>query len=66
MKVFVNDKELNVSDNATVTDVLVECGIDPKGIAVAVNDKVVAQSALGSTRINPCDRIIVIKAFYGG
>lgn len=66
MKIFINDKEFQFDRSVTLAEALAGCGVELKGIAVAVNDKVVAQSAHDSTALSDGDRIIVIKAFYGG
>ena len=66
MKVTVNKKAVELPDGATVADALAAVAIEPKGIAVALNDTVVPKDRLSVTTLADSDRILIIKAFYGG
>jgi len=52
----------------TVAELVAALGIDParRGLAVAVNAKMVPRAAWGETRVSPGDRIEVVKPLAGG
>ena len=66
MKVTVNNKAVELPDGATLAEALTAVAIEPRGIAVALNDTVVPKDKLVATPLSESDRILVIKAFYGG
>ena len=66
MKVTVNNKAVELPDGATLAEALTAVAIEPRGIAVALNDTVVPKDKLVATPLSDSDRILVIKAFYGG
>lgn len=66
MKVTVNNKAVELPDRATLSDALTAVAIEPRGIAVALNDTVVPKDKLTVTPLSESDKILVIKAFYGG
>lgn len=53
---------------ATVYGLLVSKAIDPdnKGIAVALNGKVLSRAAWTDTPLTPGDRVEIVTAFAGG
>ena len=67
MNVFINRKEYTLPEGATVFDALQAVqNITLKGIAVALNNDVVASTDWESTTLNDSDKITIIRAFYGG
>ncbi|MCI9285504.1 MAG: sulfur carrier protein ThiS [Muribaculaceae bacterium] len=66
MNVTINDKPLTLHDDATLLDGLRQMDIEPAGIATAVNGKVVPSAARETHRLSEGDKIVIIKAFYGG
>ena len=67
MNIQVNDQPQTVAEAATLTDLLAALGhAGRKGIAVAVNDAVVARSAWPACRLAEGDRVLVIQATQGG
>lgn len=68
MKVFVNDKVIDVGDGADLIKVLktVDVAPDQRGIAVAVNDRVVRRTDWVGHRLEAGDRVEVIQATQGG
>lgn len=66
MDITINDKTISVAESATLQQVLEAEGINPTGIATAVNNDVISRDKRSSHVLNPGDRIIIIKAFYGG
>lgn len=66
MIVTLNDKQLVLQGGASLHDALVLAGIPAVGVATAVNDKVVPAGERDQWKLNEGDRILIIKAFYGG
>ena len=68
MRIFVNEKAVDVGDNADLVSVLRQVEIEPdrRGIAVAVNDRVVRRSDWKNHPVEVGDRIEVIQATQGG
>lgn len=66
MKIYVNDKEMELAPGATVADALRAVSAPERGIAAALNGKVVPAAERGETALADGDKILVIKAFYGG
>jgi sulfur carrier protein len=67
MKVVVNGSERELRTGVTVAEMLEQLGLGGRdGIAVAVNDNVVARSRLGEHRVEDGDTIEVIQAVSGG
>lgn len=65
MKVTVNDAEVILDGQATVTDLLARLGFPDKGIAVAVNWAVLPRSEWDSP-VPPDARVEVVTAVQGG
>jgi len=65
MKVIVNDEEMQVDDQSTVTSLLERLGIPDKGIAVAVDWAVVPRSDWHRT-LSDGARLEVVTAVQGG
>ena len=65
MKVIVNDEEMQVDDQSTVTSLLELLGIPDKGIAVAVDWAVVPRSDWHRT-LSDGARLEVVTAVQGG
>lgn len=66
MNITINGKDITLTDGASVADALEAAGIEPKGIAIALNDIVVPKDRIAATILSESDRILIIKAFYGG
>jgi sulfur carrier protein len=65
MTVVVNNKETE-TQCATLAELLESLGMPEKGVAVAVNNVVVARTQWQLFRLEPLQRITVLKAFCGG
>jgi len=65
MRVTVNDEEMQVDDQVTVTALLERLGIPEKGIAVAVDWAVVPRSRW-DTALSDGARVEVVTAVQGG
>lgn len=66
MNVEINNKPIQLTDEATLTDALIAAEIATIGIATAVNGKVISAASRTDTKLNDGDKILVIKAFCGG
>lgn len=66
MKVLINDVDLDLPDGATLADALQAKEIEAKGIATALNGKVVPAVLRDKKVLADGDKIVIIKAFYGG
>ena len=66
MEITLNNAPATVADDATVATLVAAQGSDGKGIAVAVNDTIVTRAKWGETPLREGDRVVLIKAAYGG
>lgn len=66
MKATVNGEPREVPDGATVGTLLTMLGAEPRGIAVARNERVVRSAEYDSDPIAEGDRIEIIRAVAGG
>jgi sulfur carrier protein len=49
-----------------VVELLAEMGVEPRGVAVALNGEVVRRSLWEVTQIQPSDRVEIVTAVAGG
>ncbi len=66
MTVKINDITLNLPDGSSLQDAINAKEIVTKGIATAVNGKVIPATDRESHTLIDGDDIVIIKAFYGG
>lgn len=66
MNITVNDKKMEVPDYTSLQGALNLAGIDPEGIATALNGEVVQLVDRDSTILKDGDSVLVIQPFYGG
>jgi sulfur carrier protein len=66
MRTMVNGKALDVAERATLADLIAQLALDSRGIAIAVNDAVIARSRYAELTLHEDDRIEVIHAVAGG
>ncbi len=67
MVIIVNDKETNVTDNISVTELLQMKGLDSlSGLAVAINETIVSQKSWTSTFLKDQDNVLIVTATAGG
>lgn len=66
MNVTVNGVPIALPEGSTLLDAMQAKEIVPKGIATAVNDTVIPAVRRGDVVLNEGDKIVIIKAFYGG
>ena len=66
MKIKVNSKPCELPDNSNISIAIRELDINPAGIALAVNGKVVPKNEYETHILCDSDEMVIIKAFYGG
>lgn len=66
MKLVVNGESREMPGAPTVADLAADLGTGPGGVAVAVNDEVIARSAWSTTALGDGDRVEVLGAMQGG
>lgn len=66
MNVTINDVSISLPQGATLRQALEVKDVKPQGIATAVNGKVIAATMRENTVLSDGDKIVIIKAFYGG
>ena len=66
MKLTVNSKETEVKDGCTVAEFTIQLALPEKGIAIAINNKMVPRTEWAERILQPNDNLVVIKAACGG
>lgn len=66
MKVQVNNKEVELSPSATITQLTTEMGLPTQGIAIAVNNKMIPRTDWDGFSLQENDKLVIIKAACGG
>lgn len=66
MNVVVNGEARVLHDASTVAELATALDAGPRGVAVAVNDEVVARSAWTTTTLSDGDRVEVLGPMQGG
>jgi len=68
MKVFVNEKVTEIGEPADLVRVLRSVDVEPerRGIAVAVNERVIRRAEWTRYTVSAGDRIEIIQATQGG
>ena len=64
--ITVNGEQRHLQEETTVAALLVELNLNPVGVAVAINMKVVPRSEHQHRTISTGDRVDVIRAVGGG
>lgn len=65
MNIKINSKQTQTCA-ATLQDLAVELGLPPKGVAVAVSNRIVPRTEWNSTPVTEGCDIVIIKAVCGG
>ena len=65
MKIKFNKKETEVNAT-TLSELAAELSLPEKGVAVAVNNRMVTRADWNQTEVKEGDNIVVIKAVCGG
>ena len=65
MIVFVNNKKTDIQ-YATLAELVASQNLPEKGVAVAVDNEMIPRSQWETFRLEPSQRITILKAFCGG
>jgi len=66
VRIFVNSKETETPDGATVQQLIEQLGLGQKRVAVEVNAQLAAKSEWNSVVLKPGDRVEVVSFVGGG
>lgn len=66
MKLTVNSKETETKDGCTITGLAAQLALPEKGVAIAVNNKMIPRTEWAERILQPNDNLVVIKAACGG
>jgi sulfur carrier protein len=66
MKVTVNGEDHALPNGSTVSDLVESMGLEPRGVAVAVNREVVSKSEWQEFELSEGQRIEILRAVQGG
>lgn len=66
MRVVLNDEALDLAEGTTLGQLLVTLEQDKPGVAVALNQQVVARSQWSVQQLTPNDNITLFHAIAGG
>ncbi len=65
--IYINDKSHPFEKEGSLSELFQSLNMDiTKGIAVALNNKVIPRAEWGNNSVNKNDKIILIKATQGG
>ncbi len=62
----VNDKNKKVFQDSTISQLVEQLNIQTNGIAIAVNNNVVAKTNWNTSTLSENDTILIIKSTQGG
>ena len=66
VELTVNGKKLEAADGATITALLEELGINPLGVAVQLNQRIIKRELHESTALQAGDTLEIITFMAGG
>ncbi len=64
--IFLNNQTKTISQATSLSQLLADEKIDASNIAIAINNQVIQKNLWDSQLLQQGDRILIIKAFYGG
>jgi len=66
MQIRVNDEPVELTEQASLAELLTQLAQQPNGIAMAVNQTIVPRTAWASHRLNEGDSVALFQAIAGG
>lgn len=66
MKIRINNKETDVQQAESLLDLAKELSLPERGVAVAVNNRMIPRTDWQQTALKDDDNIVIIKAVCGG
>ena len=66
MKVQVNNKEVEIIPDSTLTQLMAQLGLPAQGIAVAVDNRMIPRTEWERFMLRENDSVVIVKAACGG
>jgi len=66
MQIYLNGEKRNLSDDATMSELVQQLGLGEQRFAIEVNEELVPRSSFEQYRFQPDDRVEVVQAIGGG
>lgn len=66
MTVYLNDEPQEIPGKGSLLELLEQLGLTAQRMAVTINDNFIPRTQWGETALSEGDKIIVIKAVFGG
>ena len=66
MQIFINGEERQVTENLTMSDLVIQLELTGQRIAIEVNEELVPRSTFETHRLNAGDQIEIVNAIGGG
>lgn len=66
MKIFVNSQPQEIPDGSNVSTLASIFQLSEQGVALAINNQMIPRTEWGDTKLQPDDKVIIIKAACGG
>ncbi len=64
--VHVNKEKITFNKQASIADVLTKLSVSEKGIAIAVNERIISKDNWSKKYLKDQDQVLIIKATQGG
>ncbi len=66
MQITVNGEMLELDEGATVADLVRRCQVEPKHVAIEVNQSLVPRKTFANTPLNAGDQVEIVTFVGGG
>ena len=66
MKVLVNNKETELAQESSISDLATQLQLSSQGVAIAVNNRMIPRSEWPTHMLQANDSLVIIKAACGG
>jgi sulfur carrier protein len=66
MQIYLNGEERELSDNATMSDLVQQLNLGEQRFAIEVNAELVPRSSFDQHKLQPNDRVEIVQAIGGG
>ncbi|MGL4518749.1 MAG: sulfur carrier protein ThiS [Phocaeicola sp.] len=66
MHILINNKESEVADNCTLTQLATQLQLPTQGVAIAINNQMVPRPTWEDHLLQPGDSLVIIQAACGG
>jgi sulfur carrier protein len=66
IKLRINGREVELEGPTRLADYLAGLGVDPRGVAVELNDRILERSELGGAVLDEGDAVEIVRMVGGG